>query len=218
MSGKVYLLGSSHGATLREALRRVGTEAKKPQRIAMSFAALQHTPTDALKQGLSLANLLGVPAMAERFSVAGEDDATPPEEARAVLDRADIVFFGGGDPVLAADRLVKAGADEWLRAARERGVTFIGLSAGSIALGAHWASWPEGGGEAALVPCVGVLPNVVVDCHSEEDDWDELRTVQKLLGTKAGTLKFAGIRHGAALIVDGAGAFEWMGDEHWLGA
>jgi hypothetical protein len=217
-AGKVYLLGSSHGTTLRDAFRRIELGGTTPLRIATSNAALVQPPPDAARQAAAISKLFRLPGRVERFSVAGEEDAMSPDEAREVIERADVLFFGGGDPVLAARRLVDAGADAWIRAARERGATCIGLSAGSIALGASWASWSEEepAADPALVPCLGVVPDLVIDCHAEEDDWEELRTVQRLLGDKANALRFAGVGAGAALIVGSDGELEWIGKPYLL--
>jgi cyanophycinase-like exopeptidase len=219
-AGSVYLVGSSHGGTLREAFRRVDLGSTKPPRIATSYAALAHAPADEARQAMAIKKLFRLPGWVERFSVAGEDGATPPDEARAVVDRADILFFGGGDPVLASHRLVSAGADVWIREARARGVTCIGLSAGAIALGAFWGSWLEHEPDAdpTVVPCIGVVPDLVVDCHAEEDAWEELHAVQRGLGPRAKGMRFAGIASGAALIVGADGALEWIGTPHVLDA
>jgi cyanophycinase-like exopeptidase len=209
--GRVYLLGSSHGAAVAEVLRRLVADSGTPRRVAVSFAALASADGAAQARGLGRSLFPG--AVVERFAVEGERDAMPADDARAVVDRADVLFFGGGDPVLAARRLVAAGADAWVREARARGAACVGLSAGSIALGAFWGDWPadDPDGEPELVPCIAAVKQLVVDCHAEEDDWEELRLVQQKLGHSGEALTFAGIGHGAALIVGPGDELTWIG-------
>jgi hypothetical protein len=90
----------------------------------------------------------------------------------------------------------------------------LGLSAGSIMLGAHWAEWPDDGDDhgATLVPCTGVVADLVVDCHDEASDWEELRAVARLLAaTNAPTPRFIGIPTGGAVVVDASGAIGQLG-------
>ena len=211
-AGKVFLLGSSGGGAVAEVFQRVARElGGKRARVGFSLAALP----SAGGEGQTRAFLKGALPEAEvaRFAVDGEEGTTRAPEARAVVERADVLFFGGGDPVLVARRLVDAGADVWIRDARARGAICGGLSAGSIALGAFWGSWSDESPDEdpAIIPCVGVAADLVVDCHAEEDDWAELRTVKRCLGARGRGLRFAGIGHGCALIVSGGGAHEWIG-------
>jgi cyanophycinase-like exopeptidase len=212
--GKAYLIGSGHGPVVREVFRRVEAELPPgPIKVATTLAALERAPSAAHGHTSVLANFTRAGTTVTRFGVAGESFVTAKAEAEAVVAAADVIFFGGGDPVLVAQRLNAAGADGWIRAARQRGAICVGLSAGSIALGAYWASWPDDEPDAlaALVPGLGVIPDLVVDCHAEADDWEELRLVRARLGAQADSLRFAGIGHGSALIVDGAGGLEWIG-------
>jgi cyanophycinase-like exopeptidase len=212
--GSVYLVGSSRGGTMAEVVRRVGGSVRPRSsnlRVALSLAALPTVNGEA--QTRALARSLFPGAVVERFAVEGEADAPRPAEARATVEQADVLFFGGGDPVLAARRLVEAGADEWVREARASGATCIGLSAGSIALAAFWADWPadDPDAEPTLVRCIGAAPRVVVDCHAEADDWEELRLVQRRMGSDAAELTFAGIGHGSALVVGAHDELSWIG-------
>ena len=67
----------------------------------------------------------------------------------------------------------------------------MGLSAGAMMLGACWAEWPDAAEEGvphddgALVACSGVVPDLVVDCHAEEDGWAELNMVHAMLVERA---------------------------------
>jgi len=218
-AGKVYLIGSANLGTVREVFRRIEADVAAPRmRVATSFAALQHPGVVTRLHDWLLSAFAARGATFERFSVKGEDHAMPEAAARAVIERADVLFFAGGDPILAAERLVRAGADVWVKEARTRGAVCAGLSAGSIALGALWGRWSDDDpdSEPAIVPCVGAVADVVVDCHAEADDWDELRIVQRALGARARELRFAGIGHGCALVVAGDGSLEWIGEAKLL--
>jgi cyanophycinase-like exopeptidase len=209
--GKVYLIGSAQPRTVREAFRRAheDTGVARP-RIAASFAPLQHTRGVAGMTSFLAGHLLG--AEIETFTVAGEHGAMPAAEARAIIARADIVFINGGDPILGARRLVDAGADGWIREARRRGAVCMGLSAGSMALCAAWGSWEEDEhGEPEIVPGLRVVPGLVIDCHAEADDWEELRAVKRAMGAEGSKLTFAGVGSGCALVVGANDDLEWIG-------
>jgi cyanophycinase-like exopeptidase len=159
-------------------------------------------------------------AEVERFTVKGERRAMAPEKARAIVDAADVIFLGGGDPVAGARLLVDAGADEWLRAALARGTPCVGISAGAIMLCSWWADWPEDapadaphdGGE--LVSCTRVVPDLVVDCHAEHDKWEELKLVRGMLEDRLGERKvprFVGLPTGTGVIVGSDGSLESVG-------
>jgi cyanophycinase-like exopeptidase len=210
--GRVYLIGSGHGPTVSQVARRVEKDlGSRRFKVAVSFAAMPHVKGDGHTR--SFAQGVFPEADVERFSVEGEQGAMKPDEARAVVERADVVFIGGGDPVLGAERLVRAGADTWVQAARARGAACMGLSAGSIELGAFWGSWPDDAphGDPALVRCLSAVPSLVVDCHAEQDDWEELHAVQRSLGPEGAPLTFAGIGHGSALIIGSNGELTWLG-------
>ena len=96
----------------------------------------------------------------------------------------------------------------------------MGVSAGSIVLGAWWAEWPddESGTEGeqlartGLVAGIGAVAGHVFDTHNEEDDWDELRLVAKLCAARGKTARFLGIPTGGALVFHGDGSMETVGN------
>ena len=220
--GAVYLAASSHEPTLRAMASRIVADvapARRPLRVAATYAAAGDGMADRVSH--SIGHLFGG-ADVRRFTVAGEANAMAPEDAIAVLAEADLVFVSGGDPVAGARRLVDAGADAWLREARARGTPFLGISAGSMMLGAWWAEWPDhpppnaphDGG--VLVPCTRVVPDLVVDCHAEADDWNEIRLVRAILRDhppplSGPRLRFFGLPTQGGIVVSPAGAAEDIG-------
>ncbi len=161
-------------------------------------------------------------ALLERFAVGGEDGAMPPQEARAIVDRADLVYVSGGDPSLGARLLDASGASGWIRDAHARGTAMMGVSAGSILLGGWWADWPddeddpdgEEGEQLArtgLVAGIGAVTGHVFDTHNEEDDWDELRLVARICAREGVNARFLGIPTGGALVFHGDGSMETVG-------
>jgi hypothetical protein len=84
-------------------------------------------------------------------------------------------------------------------------------------LGSFWGDWPEepdgrpfDGG--ALVRMTGVVSDLVVDTHNEEDDWDELRLVHGMLQAAGEPARLRGIPTGGGLIVAPDGSLESVGD------
>ena len=138
------------------------------------------------------------------------------EHDRAVVDRADLVFVSGGDPTQGAKVLARTGAAGWLREAHARGTPMMGVSAGAIVLGAWWINWPEDEDapeeQADLVACVGVLSGHVFDTHDEEDGWEELHVASRLLARRGEKARFLGIPTKGALVFDGDGAMEVVGE------
>jgi cyanophycinase-like exopeptidase len=220
MAGNVYLVGSGQGSMLADVAKRACADVGKAQpHVAVSYAPVAGD-AGGLKFMSERMPRLFPGATIERFAVQGEHGATDPERARAVLDRADLVFVSGGDPTLGAKVLGASGASTWLRAARARGTAMMGVSAGSIVLGAWWADWPEDddGSEeeqfarTGLVECAGVVAGHVFDTHNEEDDWDELRLVAKLLARRGEHTQLLGIPSGGALVFAPDGGMEVVGE------
>jgi cyanophycinase-like exopeptidase len=217
-AGVVYLVGSGQHSLLGDiAARALAATKKKRPRVAIS-----HAPIAENKQGLAFMKKMAAKmfhgAEVASFAVQGEPHSMSAGEARAIVDEADLVFVSGGDPALGAKLLVEAGADEWLRAARARGAAIMGVSAGSIVLGAYWAEWPEEPPKddpnegARLVPCVGVAGDLVVDTHNEEDGWDELHVVRRLAHAAKKKGRFVGIPTGGAIVIGAGDRFESVGN------
>lgn len=148
--------------------------------------------------------------MQERLlkSGAGEVELVPlcgasadPVAARRVLARADAVFVSGGDVEEGMNVLhAQKGMIACLQERFEKGVPFLGLSAGSIMLARGWVRWAEKDGATkpdTLFECLGFAP-IYCDVHGEADGWDELKALLRLLPEK--TVGYA-IRAGGALRV-----------------
>jgi cyanophycinase-like exopeptidase len=207
--GVVYLAGSGESGVLGALVARaIAGVARRPVRVAASFAAVGNSERALASMQRSLASMFG-DAVVERFAVEGERGAMSAERARAIVEDADVIFVSGGDPVLGAKTLVAAGADAWLRDARARGASLVGVSAGSIMLCAFWGEWDDDDPSAVGAPidCTRVVPDLVVDCHDEDGDWEELRLVGAMRPMRAPSesIRFRGIPSGGALIVDAHG-------------
>jgi cyanophycinase-like exopeptidase len=223
MRGTAYLVGSGQDGLLPKVAKRArDATAKAKPRVAVTYA-----PVAGSKEGLAFMSermpRLFPDATLARFAVRGEEGATDAKRARAVVESADLVFVSGGDPTLGAKILVDAGADAWLREARDRGTPVMGVSAGSIVLGAWWAEWPDDDEDddadlarTKLVACTGVVPGVTFDTHNEADDWDELRVVSRLASKARTKSRFLGIPTGGALVFDARDRMEVVGKEPFV--
>jgi hypothetical protein len=218
--GNVYLAASHGHAALGAMTRRAlaSVDRKGPARVAVTYAAAGGPLVERM---MKVFGDLFPGADVRRFSVAGERHPMPEAEARAVVEDADVIFFGGGDPVAGARVLVDAGADVWVREARARGAACVGVSAGAMMLCAWWAEWPDDpypgaphdGGE--LISCTRVVDDLVVDCHAEGDGWSELELVHGMLRDRldadAPLPRLLGLPTGTGIVVGPDGAIEAVG-------
>ncbi len=129
-------------------------------------------------------------------------------EARAVIERSDLVFVSGGDVEAGMAHLERHELIPLLRTLHGAGTPFVGLSAGSIMLARCWVRWsdPDDDATAAIFPCLALAP-VLCDCHAEADDWEELRALLELTREGIGY----GIPAGGALRVAADGAVTALG-------
>src|SRR5664280_2650056 len=129
-------------------------------------------------------------------------------DARAVIERSDLVFVSGGDVEAGMAHLERHGLIPLLQTLHGAGTPFGGLSAGSIMLSRCWVRWPDPDDDttAELFSCLALAP-VLCDCHAESDDWEELRALLELTGEGIGY----GIPAGGALRVDPRGAVTALG-------
>lgn len=100
-------------------------------------------------------------------------------ETRRVLAGADVIYAGGGDVALLADRIVGSGLDAIVRARHRAGALLIGVSAGAIGLTAYWVRFPDDDPtleRPTRFRCIGAVP-IAIDVHDEAADWEELRAL-----------------------------------------
>jgi peptidase E len=104
-----------------------------------------------------------------------------------ILNSADIVYLGSGDVSRLARGLHAAGLTEPIRRRHREGALLFGVSAGAIALSRFWLEFPPASDAApspSLLPCLGLV-EFAVDCHGEQENWEELRTLLRLWGDAA---------------------------------
>jgi dipeptidase E len=125
------------------------------------------------------------------------------EAARETLLRADIIFLSGGEVEDGINWIKKHGLTVLLREQYAAGKQFIGVSAGTIMMGAYWVRWdvPEDNDTAELFKCLGLIP-VTFDTHGEDEDWIELKTALSLMGDGA---RGYGLPRGGVINADSLG-------------
>jgi hypothetical protein len=104
-------------------------------------------------------------------------------ENEQILEDADVIYLGSGDVSLLARGLHGAGLTETIRRRHREGALLFGVSAGAIALSRFWLEFARPS-QPSLLPCLGAI-DVAIDCHGEEDDWEELRALLRLWGDAA---------------------------------
>lgn len=144
-----------------------------------------------------------------------------PAETRRLVDAAQLVYIGGGDVSLLAERVRALGLDEQIRRRHAEGAVVLGVSAGAIGLTRYWVQFPEdnfGLPHPTRFACIGAL-DVAVDCHDEESDWEELRALLAAWerDEPGARVDAYGIPMGGALEISPSGAVTHLGAEpKWL--
>ena len=125
------------------------------------------------------------------------------DAAMEALSAANVVFLAGGEVEDGMNWLRRHGLVDFLRELHGGGKQFVGVSAGTIMMGAHWVRWenPEDDATAGLFDCLGLVP-FVFDTHAEDEDWVELKTALRLMGS--GTLGY-GVPSGGFVRADSQG-------------
>lgn len=131
------------------------------------------------------------------------------DETRRLVDAAALVYLGGGDVAVLAERLRALGLDAQLRRRRDAGAVLLGVSAGAIGLTPWWVQFPD---DHAALPhptrfrCAGAVP-IAVDVHDEDSDWEELRALLAAWAREEpeAQVDAYGIPRGGALEVTAAG-------------
>lgn len=117
---------------------------------------------------------------------------------RDALASADLVFFSGGDVERGMRAFEERDLGAYVRALAAQGQPMEGLSAGAILLGAHWVRF-SGKNESVAEPfaCLGVVP-ASFDTHGENDAWQELRALARVLPKSESERVVYGIPSGGA--------------------
>ncbi len=104
------------------------------------------------------------------------------KKAIRIMEDSDILFVSGGDVEAGMRILEKNAVTDFLRDQYRQGKPFVGVSAGSIMLGKYWMHWPDPDdiASAELFPCLGIA-SVCCDTHDEEDNWEELQALARLM-------------------------------------
>ncbi|MGH2597516.1 MAG: Type 1 glutamine amidotransferase-like domain-containing protein [Actinomycetota bacterium] len=159
---------------------------------------------DWAEKGLAHYASLGIPA--EVVPLKTRDDASRPELI-AQLEGASVAFFSGGNPAYLCTTLRDTPFWSELRAAMDRGLAYVGCSAGIACLGDRAPdSAAEDLGESVWKPGLGVFPGAWFGPH-----WDALDSFVPGLtdfivsSVPAGDVLFA-VDERTAAIGDGA---EW---------
>ena len=134
-----------------------------------------------------------------------------PQKAMRIIEECHVVFMSGGDVEAGMKVLEKKGMTDFLRAQYREGKPFFGVSAGSIMLAKDWVRWrdPDVDSSAELFPCLGIA-QVHCDTHDEENGWEELSVLARLV--PAGSVSY-GIPSGTALAAFPDGPVRALGGE-----
>ena len=124
--------------------------------------------------------------------------------AKSALAACDAIFISGGEVEDGMNWLKKHDLVGFLHELYNGGKLFVGMSAGTIMLGAKWVKWriPDDNDTAELFDCLNIVPETF-DTHAEEEDWIEIKTALKLMGDGA---RGYGIPSGGVITGDGEGA------------
>ena len=132
-----------------------------------------------------------------------------------------MIYLGGGDVSLLAERVRALGLDEQIRRRHAEGALVVGVSAGAIGLTRWWVQFPEDNFELerpTRFACIGAL-DLAVDCHDEQSDWEELRALLAAWATEEpdAVVEAYGIPLGGAIEIAPGGAVSHLGPApKWL--
>lgn len=144
----------------RAILGRVGTSARI---LVLPTAAAFESPRQAAYNGVRHLKRLG--ARPDPLYILKREDAQN-EDYAALIDKAQGVYFAGGDPVHLLETLRGTRAWDAIAALHERGGLVAGSSAGAMVLGAQmWApgeGWRAGLG---LAPGLAIVPHHATVAH-----------------------------------------------------
>jgi len=208
MRKDIYLITGGRGRDMAQMTRDfkvalATSGAPQPEVAYIGTASGDNKPFfHAIKLGLMAAGAASV----ELVPLAHEDADVA--HAKRKLEAADVIFVSGGEVDDGMDWLAKAGLVRFLGDLYHSGTLFIGVSAGAIMMGTHWAHWDVEGDDttAHVIQCLGFVP-YVFDAHGEKENWSELRCVLRLLGKGH---KGHGLAAGGFYKVDARGHLETL--------
>jgi cyanophycinase-like exopeptidase len=133
------------------------------------------------------------------------------QKARSIIEDCHIAFLSGGDVEAGMKILEEHRLHDFLRDQYGKGKPFFGASAGSIMLAKSWVRWknPDIGSSVELFSCLDIA-QVHCDTHGEDDNWEELSTLTRLIPDRSISY---GIPSGAALIAYPDGSVRALGGE-----
>ena len=174
----IYLIGS--GPDAREATRRHVRRALRELGLKKALIAYVGTASndDPTFFKMLSAMFAGTGARVELVRLARKSASVA--KARQLLHDADVIFMSGGDVLHGINILRARGVDRDLRKLAAAGKPFIAVSAGSIMMCEKWVQFDESDESASAFKCLGIA-KLVMDAHSEDDDWSELRVLLELL-------------------------------------
>ncbi|HEX4457267.1 MAG TPA: Type 1 glutamine amidotransferase-like domain-containing protein [Polyangia bacterium] len=182
MTTTVHLIGGGPGAVV--AMRRHLKDAVKAQpqkKPLVGYVGAASNDNAGFRKMLG-AMFLGTGACLEPVQLARKTSKT--SVARQLLHDCDLVFMSGGDVEHGMKILDDRGVSDDLRSLAAAGKPFVGVSAGSIMTCHSWVRFPDDDdARAEPFACLGIVP-VIMDAHSEADDWSELRVLIALLNAQ----------------------------------
>ncbi len=140
MIGLMALLGSGEylpvmNETDRYLLEQTVSDGRKPRVVCIPTAAGLEGAVSIgrwMRMGQEHFNALGADTLA--LHLTNRSEADDPEIAREI-ERADLIYFSGGNPTYLFETLHESRAWEAVKAAGQRGATFAGCSAGAMFVG-----------------------------------------------------------------------------------
>ncbi len=198
----IHLIGGGPGAKMqtRRHLHAAVAATCKPKPL-IAYVGAASNDNVAFRHMLGAA-FIGSGARLEPARLASKRASA--SRARQLLDDADIVFMSGGDVERGMEVLRERDEVAHLKELARAGKPFIGISAGSIMLGERWVRFPDEDDDDSAEPfdCLAIA-KVVMDAHSEDDDWSELRVLLRVLARAGEHPTGYGVPSRGCLRVDG---------------
>lgn len=184
MTTTVHLIGGGPGAIaatrrhLKAAVKALDLTKRKP---LVAYVGVASNDNAGFRKMLG-AMFIGTGVCLEPVHLARKTSKV--SAARQLLHDCDLVFMSGGDVEHGMKLLDNRGVSDDLRSLAAAGKPFVGISAGSIMTCHSWVRFPDNDdSRAEPFACLGIVP-VIMDAHSEADDWSELRVLIALLNSR----------------------------------